>query len=379
LFLCDFKIQISHLVHVCACYSILILGTVGSKRYGIAKNVNLIAVKVMNSRGRGSWCGVIAGIDWVIRQPRPNGAVINMSLGSTYVFKPVDDAVEAAVQAGVHVVVAAGNSNRDACGASPASAVNAITVGATGQDDARAYFSNYGGCLDMFAPGVAIHSTYVWNGYYAIGSGTSMAAPHVAGVAALLLQEDPTLTPAQLTQRMRADATAGIVTSEQAGSPNLLLNTEAINERAPSDSASAATLAPSLTPTTSPAVGTSPTSPGLDWELEEGSNILIGPGSYYTRYPVITLVDYHVTNEVEAHQFIMQYEGDNPVVMWQFHRRGFFICHRLSFMFQHLDASSGGSPKDFVNDIKRWLTNTGRPGNDVHVRTDEWWSLHGFL
>jgi hypothetical protein len=253
-----YQIQISHLVHVCACHSISILGTVGSKRYGIAKNVNLIAVKVLNRYGRGCGARIIAAIDWVIRQPRPNGAVINMSLGSKSVWKPMNDAVERAVAAGVHVVVSAGNSNSDACGASPASAVNAITVGATGQDDARASFSNYGECLDMFAPGVSIPSTSLWNGYYTIGSGTSMAAPHVAGVAALLLQEDPTLTPAQLRDRVRTDATAGIVTDEQVGSPNLLLNTEAINERAlnpppPAPPASvAASLAPSATPTSAP-------------------------------------------------------------------------------------------------------------------------------
>jgi hypothetical protein len=175
---CDFKIQISHPVHVCASYSLSILGTVGSKRYGIAKNVNLIAVKVLRSGGSGSWAGVIAGINWVVSQPRLNGAVINMSLGAGYVYKPINDAVEAAVQAGVHVVVSAGNSDTDACGVSPASAVNAITVGATGQDDAKASFSNYGGCLDMFAPGVAIESTYIRNGWYCIHSGTSMAAPH---------------------------------------------------------------------------------------------------------------------------------------------------------------------------------------------------------
>jgi hypothetical protein len=200
----------------------------------------------------------MAAIDWVTRQPRPHGAVINMSLGGG-LNKPLNDAVEIAVEAGVHVVVSAGNRNRDACKQSPASAGNAITVGATGQDDARAYFSNYGRCLDIFAPGVGIESTTTRNGYYERHSGTSMSAPHVAGVAALLLQEDPTLTPAQLTALMLSDSTRGLVTSRQVGSPNLLLNTRAINERALGDSASfppasSATLAPSASPTTSPSV-----------------------------------------------------------------------------------------------------------------------------
>jgi hypothetical protein len=133
---------------------------------------------------------------------------------------------------------------------------------------------------------------------------------------------------------------------------------------------SAPTLAPSATPNTSPS---------LDWDLVEGSNMMIGPGSYYFSDPLISLVDDQVTNEVEAHQFIIQYESGpdyNPIVMWQI-RDGIFTAHRLRFMSQNLDASSGGSPKGFLNDIKTWLTATGRRGNDVHVRTDKWWSLYG--
>jgi hypothetical protein len=116
----------------------------------------------------------------------------------------------------------------------------------------------------------------------------------------------------------------------------------------------------------------------LNFELVERSNILVGPGSYYSD-PLITLFfDDRVTNEIEAHQFVIQYESDNPIVMWQI-RDGIFAAHRLSFMSQNLDSSSGKSPEGFVNDIKTYLIGRGFGylENDVHVRTDVWWSLYG--
>jgi hypothetical protein len=103
---------------------------------------------------------------------------------------------------------------------------------------------------------------------------------------------------------------------------------------------------------------------------------MVGPGSYYTDDPLITLYfDDRVTNEVEAQEFIIQYESDNPIVMWQI-RDGIFTAHRLSFMSQDLDSHTGKSPKGFVNDVKTFLIDTGGLGNDVHVRTDVWWSLY---
>jgi subtilisin family serine protease len=187
----------------------------------------LISVKVLNSEGSGSITGIIAAIDWVARQPRLNPAVINMSLGSAKNYA-VNRAVNNAVAAGIVVAVAGGNSNRDACNASPASATNAITVGATGKDDARASFSNYGRCIDIFAPGVDITSVYKDQGVSWTISGTSMASPHVAGVAALILDENPTLTPAQIADRIRADATPGVVVGAGYGSPNFMLYTGTI-------------------------------------------------------------------------------------------------------------------------------------------------------
>jgi subtilisin family serine protease len=208
-----------------------VLGTVGGTKYGIAKNANLIAVKVLNSQGSGSWAGIIAGIDWVVAQANLTGsnrAVINMSLGGGFT-SALNDAVNNAVAVGVVVAVAGGNENQDACRVSPASAANAITVGATATNDARASYSNFGSCIDIFAPGSNIISarTNTIAGNLSL-SGTSMASPHVAGVAALLLQEDPTITPALLAQKILADATSGVVVGAGSQSPNLMLYTGAI-------------------------------------------------------------------------------------------------------------------------------------------------------
>jgi serine protease len=214
----------------CSCLCLLLyffLGTVGSKTFGIAKNANLIAVKVLGSNGSGTSDNIIAGIDWVAAQQRPNGAVINMSLGGPGVNVAMNLAVERAVAAGITVVVAAGNANSDACDKSPASATNAITVGSTDQNDVKGLYSNIGTCLDIFAPGVGITSLSISKrgSPSSVKSGTSMASPHVAGVAALLLQEDRSLTPAKIADRIRADATRDVVANAGTGSPNFILFT----------------------------------------------------------------------------------------------------------------------------------------------------------
>jgi subtilisin family serine protease len=148
-----------------------------------------------------------------------------MSLGISSVYTPLNEAVDRAVAAGVVVAVAAGNSGRDACRSSPASAGSAITVGATDITDRRASWSNFGKCVDIFAPGVSITSCSLTQPEGVPYSGTSMASPHVAGVAALLLEEDPCLTPAALAQKMIDDATPNVVINEGRRSPNLLLYT----------------------------------------------------------------------------------------------------------------------------------------------------------
>ena len=198
-----------------------VAGTVGGTTYGVAKEVVLHPVRVLGCTGSGSNAGVIAGVDWV-RANHVKPAVANMSLGGG-ASAALDSAVTSAVSAGVSFAVAAGNDDVDACGSSPARAPSAITVGATTSTDARSSFSNSGTCLDVFAPGSAI--TSAWHtGPTATNtiSGTSMASPHVAGIAALALAATPTATPQQVRDRIVASGTTGVVTGAGAGSPNVL-------------------------------------------------------------------------------------------------------------------------------------------------------------
>jgi subtilisin family serine protease len=201
-----------------------VAGTMGSSRYGVAKGVLLRPVRVMNCQGVGRISGLIAGIDWVTEHHvAGTPAVANMSLGGGP-SPALDAAVRASVLDGITYTVAAGNDDADACDYSPARVGAAVTVGATTKADARASFSNTGVCVDLFAPGQAIRST--WNSSNTATqtlSGTSMAAPHVAGVAALLLQQRPTATPDVVLESLRRSAVTGAVTGRGPGSPDLLL------------------------------------------------------------------------------------------------------------------------------------------------------------
>jgi subtilisin family serine protease len=206
-----------------------VAGTLGGTTWGVAKGVTIHPVRVLGCDNTGTWAGVIQGIDWVANN-HLLPAVANMSLGGG-VNTAVDTAVANLTNAGVTVVVAAGNGGVDACGTSPARAPSAITVGSTDANDARSIFgggqsSSWGTCLDIFAPGTSI--TSAWNtGNSATNtiSGTSMASPHVAGAAALHLAANPTATPAQVTAAILNNATPNLVTDARAGSPNLLLFT----------------------------------------------------------------------------------------------------------------------------------------------------------
>jgi len=201
-----------------------VAGTVGGLRWGVAKAATLVPVRVLDCGGSGSWSGVIAGLDFVARSAaRP--AVANMSLGGG-ASSSVDTAVRNTVAAGVSVVVAAGNSNANACNYSPAREPQAVTVGATTSSDARSSFSNFGTCLDLFAPGSAITSAVSTSDTAtATYNGTSMASPHVAGAAALMLEALPGLTPTQVSDRLIAYSTTGRLSSIGTGSPNRLLFT----------------------------------------------------------------------------------------------------------------------------------------------------------
>lgn len=197
-------------------------GTVGGSTYGVAKSALLRGVRVLNCSGSGSTSGVIAGVDWV-RQNHIAPAVANMSLGGS-ASTALDNAVNNLSNAGVAIAVAAGNSNANACNSSPARAVNAITTGSTTTSDARSSFSNFGTCLDIFAPGSSILSAwYTSNSATATLSGTSMASPHVAGVAALYKQANPSASATTIRNAIVNNATTGVVSNPGSGSPNRLL------------------------------------------------------------------------------------------------------------------------------------------------------------
>jgi len=215
-----------------------VAGTVGGSIYGIAKNVNLYAVRVLNCSGSGSWSQIIAGIDWVTANHGSATAVANMSLGGGF-SQAVNDAVENSITSGVVYAIAAGNGDflgrpQNACDFSPASAPNALTTGATTQSDAVASFSNYGTCVDLLAPGVNVTSDwYTTTTATNTISGTSMATPHVAGAAAAYLSTNRSATPAQVATALTSNATANAISGVSNGTPNKLLYTGFIGGGSP--------------------------------------------------------------------------------------------------------------------------------------------------
>jgi len=199
-------------------------GTIGGTKYGLAKRCRLVAVKVLSASGSGSWSGVIDGINYVANDSTRRPATINMSLGGGK-MQSVNDAVDAASSRRVTVVVAAGNDNRNTCDYSPASAPTAIAVGATDNTDGKATFSNHGECMNLFAPGVAITSTWIGNpNADNTISGTSMAAPHVCGVVTKYLGDQQDATPAVVKAWVLDMASGNLVRGVPARTANLLLN-----------------------------------------------------------------------------------------------------------------------------------------------------------
>ncbi|KAL2132917.1 hypothetical protein VTI74DRAFT_3166 [Chaetomium olivicolor] len=219
-------------------------GTIAGKKYGVAKKANVYAVKVLRSNGSGTMADVVAGVEWAAKSHLEQvkaakdgkrkgfkGSVANMSLGGGKT-KALDDTVNAAVSVGIHFAVAAGNDNADACNYSPAAAEKAVTVGASAIDDSRAYFSNYGKCTDIFAPGLSILSTWIGSKYATNTiSGTSMASPHICGLLAYYLSLQPaedseyslaTITPERMKKNLLKIATQDALTDMPKGTPNLL-------------------------------------------------------------------------------------------------------------------------------------------------------------
>ncbi len=200
-----------------------VAGTIAGRTYGIAKSATIVPVRVLDCAGSGTYSSVIAGLDWIAASA-PSGvpAVVNMSLGGP-ASSTLDAAVKNLINRGISVVVAAGNSNTDACTASPARVAEAITVGGTTIIDSRASYSNFGTCLDLFAPGSAI--TSAWTGSASATNtinGTSMASPHVAGIIARFIAANPSLSPSQVASSLKSGATQGVIGSVGSGSVNLL-------------------------------------------------------------------------------------------------------------------------------------------------------------
>lgn len=206
----------------CAGHGTHVSGTIGGSTYGVAKAVRLVSVRVLDCEGSGYMSDSIDALDWVIAHKPSGGAVVNMSLGGS-AYPLLDQAVERTVAAGIPVVVAAGNDGENACNESPARAPHAITVAAISRGDSRADFSNYGRCVDLFAPGVDVKSASIASDTATeYMSGTSMATPHVTGVVARYLQTHPRSSSATTTAALFAAATPGKV-KDRAGSPNRLL------------------------------------------------------------------------------------------------------------------------------------------------------------
>lgn len=257
-----------------------VAGTAAGTTYGVAKAASVIPVRVLDCAGSGTNSGVIAGLDWIIANHTAGvAAVANMSLGGGTSLA-LDTAVQNAINDGVIMAVAAGNSNTNACNSSPARAANAITVGATERTDARALYSNFGSCVDIFAPGSSIASSWI-NSTTATNtiSGTSMASPHVAGVAAALLSANPTFSSADISSKLRSSATPDVVLSAGTGSPNYLLYLD------PADTTGGGTPPAVVTAPATPMIGTavalSRKSATVSWSASDNGGSAITSFSVY--------------------------------------------------------------------------------------------------
>ncbi len=227
-----------------------VAGTVAGTKYGVAKKATIVPVRVLGCTGSGSWSGFISAIDWIIaNHPAGTPGVMSASLGGLK-YQLVNDAVQKLYAAGITPIIAAGNSNADACSYSPASTPNAITVGASDSADTRASFSNFGDCVDVFAPGVNIVSNnYLDSTTGRSLSGTSMATPHVSGLAALYLADHQTATPSEVAAAIQAGAQAGKIVDAKSANGNYLMNIKFTNAALPPVGAPTGVVASAITAT----------------------------------------------------------------------------------------------------------------------------------
>jgi subtilisin family serine protease len=244
----------------CGSHGTHVAGTVGGAKYGVAKSVTLFAVRVLDCTGTGTNSGIIAGIDWII-QHRVLPAVANMSMSGAK-SSSVNLAIENAIQSGIVFTVAAGNNAADACNYSPGSTPDALTVGASSNSDGISGYSNIGSCVDVFAPGDAIRSAYYIDDTSSmLKGGTSMASPHVAGVAALYLSLHPTATPAEVSAAIIGAATANALKNATGGSPNLILSSNVTGATATPTTDSVAAPPPPVDTTIAPVAPPPPPPP----------------------------------------------------------------------------------------------------------------------
>jgi hypothetical protein len=207
-----------------------VAGIAASEPYGVAKNAHVLAVRTNGCDGFGPWSNIVDALDWIVAH-HVKPAVVNMSLGGG-LSTAANDAIGRVTAAGILFVGAAGNNAEDACNETPGSAVGALTVGNAGDDDQPASTSNYGPCVDIYAPGEGIASTMYSDGT-AWMYGTSQASPHVAGAAALYLERHPTATPDEVRQAILGGATRNVLSGLVAGTPNLLLFTSHLGDNIP--------------------------------------------------------------------------------------------------------------------------------------------------
>ena len=256
-------------------------GTIGGTSYGVAKAARLIAVRVLDNSGSGSYSQVIAGVNWVTADHTTRPAVANMSLGGP-ISTALDAAVRNSIADGVTYCVSAGNGTADASTQSPAGVAEAITVGATDITDAFAYFSNFGSVVDISGPGVDITSAWFTSTTATNTiSGTSMSSPHVAGAAALYLEANPASTPAQVQSALKANGTSNVISGIPSGTVNLLLYSVVAGGPPPPPPP-----APTLSSPVDGATGVS-TSPTLSWNASSGATsytVQVSTSSAFTTF-----------------------------------------------------------------------------------------------